>query len=297
LQDVPGVLLCWIESIAMQVTNETLALLWLGAGAIALWRVLPAVLNALGLTYRQGYVDDDASALEPAGDDAEYEALFGQLRCLGFEPVGRRSNSYWFFLHHWYRNFQSRVFAVRQGDCIALTYKLRAWDSWRLCFVTAFSDGAIVETANQMESLRIEELHHLRWGLATPDRALLLERHREACRDFATAGGRNVAVLPADEVNRLIGDHTARYHRQRHRWSGLKALSTSLGCLGIGLALVSQAGGAAPYLLPVSVIAWGLLWPVVHAHLFRAAADSFRADDAHRQGNQSEPRRLREIGT
>ena len=69
----------------------------------------------------------------------------------GFEPVGQRSNTLWFFLHHWYRNFQSRVFAARQGDCIAVTYKLRDWDSWRLCFATAFSDGAILQTANQME--------------------------------------------------------------------------------------------------------------------------------------------------
>ncbi len=80
-----GVLLSWIETVAMQVTDETLALLWLGAGAVVLWRLLPAVLNALGLTYRHGYLDDEAAALEPAGDDAEYAALFGQLRQLGFE--------------------------------------------------------------------------------------------------------------------------------------------------------------------------------------------------------------------
>jgi len=34
----------------MQLTNETLAVLWLGAIAVALWRLLPGVLNALGLT-------------------------------------------------------------------------------------------------------------------------------------------------------------------------------------------------------------------------------------------------------
>jgi hypothetical protein len=276
----------------MQVNNETLALLWLGAGAVALWMFLPAVLNALGLTYWKGYVDDHAAALEPSGDDAEYEALFSQLRCLGFEPFGRRSTTCWFFLHHWYRNFQSRVFAVRQGDCIALTYKLRAWDRWRLCFVTAFSDGAILQTANQMESFRIAEPNYLRWGLATPDRAVLLERHREACRDFAAAGGRSVAVLPADEVSRLSRHHEARNHRKRHRWTGLKTMSTSLWCLGIGLALVRRCGGTDPYLLPVGVMAWGLLWPVVHAQLFRASAASFRAQDAHRQGNQPAPRRL-----
>jgi hypothetical protein len=69
-------------------------------------------------------------------------------------------------------------------------------------------------------------------------------------------------------------------------------MSTSLWCLGIGLALVRGFGGTAPYLLPVGVIAWGLLWPVVHAQLFRAGAASFRADDARRQGNQPAPRRL-----
>jgi hypothetical protein len=90
----------------------------------------------------------------------------------------------------------------------------------------------------------------------------------------------------------LIGHHEARNHRQRHRWTGLKSMSTSLWCLGIGLALVRRFGGTAPYLLPVSVMAWGLLWPVVHAQLFRAAAASFRANDARRQGNQPAPRRL-----
>ena len=34
----------------MQLTNDTLTVLWLGAGAVALWMLLPAVLNALGLT-------------------------------------------------------------------------------------------------------------------------------------------------------------------------------------------------------------------------------------------------------
>ena len=56
--------------------------------------------------------------------------------------------------------------------------------------------------------------------------------------------------------------------------------------------LVRPFGDTAPYLLPVSVIAWGLLWPAVHACLFRAAAGSFRAEDARRQRDQQTPRRL-----
>ena len=138
----------------MQLTNEALAVLWLGAGAVAVWMLLPAVLNALGLTLRRSVIEDNPADVEPAGDDADYEDLVGQLRRLGFEPVGRRTTTCWLFLHHWYRKFESRVFAARQGDCIALTYNLRPWDPWRLCFVTAFSDGAIVETANQMASFR-----------------------------------------------------------------------------------------------------------------------------------------------
>ena len=155
-------------------------------------------------------------------------ALLFALRRNGFEPVGPRRTTCWFFLHHWYKTFQSRVFAARQGDGIALAYRLRAWDRWRLCFVTAFSDGAIVETANQMESFRIDEPDHLRWGLATPDRGLLLERHREACRDFAGAGSRSVALLPAEEVSRLNRHHESRHHRKSHRWTGLKSVGTSL---------------------------------------------------------------------
>src|SRR5580765_5817586 len=172
----------------MQLTDEILTALWLAAGAVALWRLLPAVLNALGLTIQRGSIDDNAAALEPSGDDAEYVDLVNQLRRLGFEPVGKRTNTCWFFLHHWCRKFQSRIFIARQGDCIAVVYRLRTWDPRRLCFVTAFTDGAIVQTANQLEHFRIDEPEHLRWGLATPDRGLLLERHRETCRDFAGAG-------------------------------------------------------------------------------------------------------------
>jgi hypothetical protein len=288
LQEAPGVLFCGIEAAAMQLTDEILALLWLGAGAVALWMLLPAVLNALGLTFRQGSIEYDPAGLEPSSDDSEYETLFGQLSRLGFEPVGRRSNTHWFLLHHWRKNFQSRVFALRRGHCIALTYKLRAWDHWRLCFVTAFSDGAILETANQMENFRIDEPDYLRWGLATPDRAVLLERHREACRDFAAAGGRKVADLPADEVDQLIGDHEARHHLQCHRWTGLIVMSLPLCCLGIGLAIVRGLGGTAPYVLPVGIIAWGLLWPVVQAQLFWAASASSRAKDARRQERKDE---------
>jgi hypothetical protein len=274
----------------MQLTDETLTVLWLGAGAVALWMLLPAVLNALGLTLRRSVIEDNPSAVEPTGDDAEYEDLVGQLRRLGFEPVGRRTTTCWLFLHHWYRKFESRVFAAREGDCIALTYKLRTWDPWRLCFVTAFSDGAIVETANQMASFRIDEPEHRRWGLATPDRGLLLERHRAVCREFAAQGSRTVAVLPAEQVNRCSQHQESRYHRRRHRWTGLKTMSTSLWCLGLGLVLIRRLGGNAPYLYPVSILAWGLLWPAVHASLFRAAAGAFRAEDA-RQPNQPAPRR------
>jgi hypothetical protein len=276
----------------MQITTETLALLWVGAGAVALWMWLPAVVNALGVTLWQVSMDDDSAALEPSGSDAEYEDLFAQLRCLGFVPVGTRNKRCWFFLHHWCRSFQARIFAVPQGDCIAVTYKLRPWDPWRLCFVTAFSDGGLVETANQMERLRIEESDYLRWGLATPDRALLLERHREECRNFAAGGSRSVAVLAAEQVNRLELQHASRNHCKRHRWTGLKVMSNSLWFLGIGVLLVRRFGDTAPYLLPVSIIAWGFLWPAVHAILLQAGAGSFRAEDARRQRTQQAPRQV-----
>jgi hypothetical protein len=273
----------------MQINDETMAILWIGAGAVILWRLLPAVLNALGLTLLRISMDDDAGALEPTGDDAGYQKLFNQLRSVGFEPVGTRRKACWFFLHHWRKDFQARVFEARQGDCVAVTYKLRSWDPWRLCFMTAFDDGSIVETANQMESFRIDEPDHLRWGLATPDRALLLERHRETCQQFAAAGSRNVARLPVEMVNRLNVLHESRFHRQRHRWTGLKSASNSLWFLAIALLLVRELAATELYLVPVTIIAWGFLWRVVHAFLFRSAAGRFRADDAARQRRQPMP--------
>ncbi len=279
-----------METKSMLITNEALVVLWLGAGAVLLWMWLPAVFNALGLTLWQVTIDDDATALEPSGNDAEYDELFDELRGLGFVPVGRRSKKCWFFTHHWFRNFQSLVFAGRRGDCLAVLYKLRSWDRWRLCFVTAFSDGAIVHTANQMEKFRRDEPDYLRWALATPDRALLLGRHREVCQSFAAAGSRSVAVLPVEEINRLELHHEARNHRKHHRWTGLQVMSNSLWRLGIGLLIMARYADTAPYLMPVSVIVTGLMWPALHDCLFRASASRFRADDARRQCSQQTPR-------
>src|SRR5262249_3252519 len=148
---------------------------------------------------------------------------------LGFHPVGTRNQILWFFHYHWRTSFQSRVFAIRRAHCIALAYKLQAWDHWRLCFVTAFCDGAILETANQMESLRIEEPDYLRWGLSTPDRGLFWEPQRGSCGVFAAAGGRKAAALPADEIDELIRRHEIRHQLKAHRLTGLMAISPSLG--------------------------------------------------------------------
>jgi hypothetical protein len=137
-----------------------------------------------------------------------------------------------------------------------------------------------------MASFRIDEPDHLRWGLATPDRALLLERHRAVCREFAAEGSRSVAVLPAEQVNEHINRHESRHHRKRHRWTGLNSISTSLWLLGAGLLLVGGFADTAPYLVPVSIIAWGFLRPAVHAYLFRVAAASFRAEDSRYHENQ-----------
>jgi hypothetical protein len=252
--------------------------------------LLPAVLNALGLTLRHSVIEHDPAAVEPSGDDAEYEDLAGQLRRLGFEPVGPRTTTVWFFLHHWHRKFESRVWAARQGDCIALTYKLRDWDPWRLCFVTAFSDGAIVETANQMANFRIDEPDHYRWALITPDRGLLLERHRAVCRDFAAAGARSVANLPAEQVNQCEQAVSSRSHRRRHRFQGLNTMAGSLVTLCAGLALVYRFADDAPFLYPATIFAWGLLWPAYFAFLFRASAGASRAEDA-RQANRPARRR------
>jgi hypothetical protein len=93
-----------------------------------------------------------------------------------------------------------------------------------------------------------------------------------------------------DEVSRLNRYHETRHHRKNHRWTGLKVVSTSLWVLVVALLLARRFAGNAPYLLPVSIIAWGFSWPLIHASLFRAAAGRFQAEDARGQGNQPTPK-------
>jgi hypothetical protein len=261
-------------------STEAAAVLWGAAALVALRIVLPGVLSALGLTFCRSNIDNDSAALEPAGDDAEYEELFGQLRRLGFVPVGARRNTYWFYLHHWRKVFHARLFAMPQGDSLAVTYKLRAWDRWRLSYVTAFSDEAIVETANQVASLRIEEPQHIRWGFVTADRGLLLERHRELCRHFASLAPRRIANLPAEEISRVLQAHEVRHISRQHRWTGLKSVSNAAFMIGLPVLVVRRCGTATPCLLPLSILTAGLLWPLVQAALFRAAARTFAEADA-----------------
>src|SRR5262249_39120177 len=129
-----------------------------------------------------------------------------------------------------------------------------------------------------------------RWALITPDRGLLLERHREVCRDFAATGARSVANLPAEQVNQCQQAVDSRSHRRRHRFQGLNTMAGSLVTLCAGLALIRPLADDAPFLFPVTILAWGLLWPALHAFQFRAAAAASRAEDA-RQANRPAPRR------
>jgi hypothetical protein len=260
----------------VQLSNESIA--WLCAGAAVLWMLLPPVLSALGLCFGRSHIEDNPSAIEPAGDDSEYEDLVDQLRGLGFAPIGKRTTTWWFFIHHWYKTFPSRVFAAREGDVVAVVYKLRSWDSWRLGFVSAFSDGAIVETANQMEQFRIEEPEYLRWGLATPDRAELLERHRAACREFAAEGARRLARLSPEQVILHSDYHSARFHRQ-NRWLGLIIVTPTIGLL-CAVAAAWWMCNTAPYVLPVCIIVWALVRPFLHSQVLCLAASKSRVADA-----------------
>ena len=76
----------------MQLTDETLTILWLAAGAVALWMLLPAVLNALGLTLRRSVIEDNPAAVEPTGDDAELHSILADacaLRACAFRRDAR----------------------------------------------------------------------------------------------------------------------------------------------------------------------------------------------------------------
>jgi hypothetical protein len=272
------------------LTTDTLCtVLWgLAATAVA-WVCLPNVMQLLGQTRFESETDEDAAAIEPTGDDPEYAALVADLRRLGFEPLGIRWTTGRFYCGHWVKTFRSPTFATPRRDCFASVWRFFPNDPWRLGFLTAFTDGGLVESANQMESFKIQEERHWRWGFATPDRGELLGRHRELVEQYTAEHGCTVDNTSLQRLGELLIEHEGRWFRKDAAVTALAQLGGTLVLIAAPALAVGSLVGWDGWLLPLAVFGGTIRHVVGSIALFRQAARQFRQEDAAGGHTSGEP--------
>jgi hypothetical protein len=253
-------------------------LLWTAAGLVVLWTCLPSVLEWLGCRriYMEGV--DDPGAAEP-GDEPTYAAVAAELKALGFEPVGVKTTRMWFTGFRWTKTFRVYLFGTRSRDVFAAVFRLVPDEPWRLAFTTAFTDGALVQSANQLNGLKIEHDDYLRWGSATVNRTELLHLHRDVSEQFRAKGNRTVAPLSSALYAELDRRHSENVLNRDFKHLPLQCLSYVLMHLLPLALLLGVQFGFGSVLVPAAVIAGGLFHLVTQARVFGQAAARLRTED------------------
>lgn len=186
-----------------------LILAWSGAAVLLLSVFLPPLLHLLGLSSYRSVIEEQPTDLEPDDADQLYADLVGQLRALGFRPLGAFTERVHFFALHWLWTCRQRVFHAPAQGAYAVFYRFTPDEPVRMAFATCCTDEALLWTGNHSESIQQLHADHVRWGKATSDMAELLGLHHEAAAKFAE--GRTVsshddlAFLAA-----VVGRHSQR---------------------------------------------------------------------------------------
>jgi hypothetical protein len=120
-------------------------ILWALAAVATVWAFVPPIVTALGLYRSYGTAVEDPQAVEPAGDDPEYEQKYHELLALGFAPVGVLTEHFWLFAFHWYKAFPARCLATADRTCYAAVFRFLD-GTVRVRFDTRLDDGFGVRT-------------------------------------------------------------------------------------------------------------------------------------------------------
>lgn len=272
------------------LTTDTLCMvLWGFAATAVAWVCLPHVLQMLGQTQLESQTDEDPAAAERTDGDQGYAVLLADLRRLGFEPLGIRWTTGRFYCGHWVKTFRSPTFATPRRDCFATVWRFFPDDPWRLGFLTAFTDGGVVESANQMEGFKIQEERHWRWGFATPDRGELLQRHRELVEQYAASHDCTADNPSLQRLGELLVEHEGRWFRKDAANTALAHLGGTLVLLALPALAVGSIAGWNGWLLPLAVLGGTVRHVVGSITLFRQAARQSRQEDAAGGRTSGEP--------
>jgi hypothetical protein len=255
--------------------------LWGVALAAAFFVCTPMLLGLLGLTRVGKTFEDSAEYPVPPEGEAEYGVLVGQLRALGFEPVGVKRTAVHFYCHHWTKYFTTHVFASRRQRCFAALYQLAPGDPMRVSLVTVFADGSMVTTGNSLKGLRIDKPDYFRWGLPTSDMDELLRGHLSVVGDFGSRAGGEPSLDPHFYTER-DWFHEQRYLTTHARDLARQPLQLAFTCMAILAVPVALQLGVEHWLTPVAVFMGAAAFAALMPALRRVASRQLAKKD--RQG-------------
>jgi hypothetical protein len=207
-------------------------------GVWALWLCSPQLLDLLGLG---GFANGVRGGPEEMGDDRIPEghaALAGQLRELGFTPLG----VYWEGVRSG-PTFEEWVYFSREERCYASLYGFTRGVP-RVSFITALADGGQIHTKNFTLGVEADADGLLARGTATRDLTEVLSLHRDGVARFASQGRRPTDCYDLTHYSRVQVEY---YHnpllRGPARKEGLQILGMKLATLAAFSGLASAWAG------------------------------------------------------
>jgi hypothetical protein len=160
-------------------------LLWVVAGLVALWILLPAVMFKLAPVRLRNAVDDDPLLAEPPPGAPDYQRRFQQFAALGFRPLGRTFETCWFMspIKPYWRSLQGVCWLTSEDGLTFVSFhRLIADEPVRFGAASYFAGGGMLRTTCPGVTGRVradEEAREWRTELRDVDPEQLLRRHQK----------------------------------------------------------------------------------------------------------------------
>jgi hypothetical protein len=258
-------------------------LLWCAAGLMLAYVFLPMLFMVLGQTRVTFAILGGPESAQPDDDDPKCAELYERLRQLGFEPLGSRREIGWFANGHWYKEYlPGCIWATRGRDCFVSLYRLFPDEPWRLAFSTAFADDSVVQTANQMTQLRINEPGYYRWACPATDLGEVLERHRQAVESFAASRNSEVAAPDLHKALECLCRKSQAHLRKRAPSLVPTTVQPPLLLLLIASGAVGSYFGFGNWTTAVALVLGGAVYKFLLPYLRKDSARRLREQDQER---------------
>jgi hypothetical protein len=174
--------------------------LWIGAVCGAVWVLVPPLAELLGLSWIHYVPHEDPRAVEPSGNDPDYQRRYRELQALGFRPIGFVSERVWFKYNRWFKAHHVRSMISADGLCYANLYRLDDAEPVRISFKTFTSGGGIVNTVTPGAGIQNLTETSLRVESPTNDLGELLAQHQENIKLFCEQRGFTVTPIGLQEM-------------------------------------------------------------------------------------------------